>query len=47
MIDMGGQFNLDSQSLDILKYLQVEVHSRTIKHGSAMFLHLSDLAKYI
>lgn len=45
MIDMGGQFNLNFQSLDILKCLQVGVHNRTIKHGSPLFLHLSDLAK--
>lgn len=45
MIDMGGQFNLNSQSLDILKCLQVGVHNRTIKHGSPLFFTCSDLAK--
>lgn len=37
MIDIGGQFNLNSQSFDILKCLQEGVHNRTIKHGSPLF----------
>lgn len=45
MNDMVGQFNLNFQSLDILKFLQVGVHNRTIKHGSPLYSHLSDLAK--